>query len=438
MISDRFRRLGGNVFWLIANRMARMVVSVVVLGAVSRHLGVSQFGLLNYGISIAAIFSTVASLGFEGIVIRKLVQHPDKTSVILCTSFWMRLIGGIGAIGLVAAVSVASRDTSQGTLLCAVVSLGFLPGAMEVLELWFQKNILAKHTVKARVGSALVAGAMRLGLVASGASIMAFAWMQAIEAALAAAALVWVYRLHGETFREWRFDGACARRIFRECWPLILSGVLVAVYFRVEQFLVKRQLGDFSVGIYYASVRVVEMWGFIPTVILATVYPILVEKHASGSLEDRDRRLQLIFDVLTGMGFLVAISVTGLAPLLVPVVFGAEFAPAAHVLMIHAWMAPVMFSACVRSQYMLLEDATVYHTFAAAMGIAINIPLTLVLMRFFDANGAAMAVVATSWFTGFGSSFLFKKIRPCGTFQARALLVPVRWRLVLASLKQLK
>ncbi len=438
MNSNRLRQLGGNVFWLVANRIVRMLISVVVLGAVGRHLGVEQFGQLNYAISLAAVFATVAGLGFEAIVIRELVRDPASTSRTLCSAFLLRLVGGLLAIVLVLAASLVAGDHPSQVVLAVIVSVGFLPGALEVIELWFQKNIQAKHTVIVRIAAAILAGGLRLVLVWQGAAVSAFAVMQIVESALAAAALVWVYRARGESFREWRGDWSIAVRLLRDTWPLTLSGILVACYFRVEQLLVKQVLGDYSAGIYYASVRIVEMWGFVPVVLLATIYPLLVEKYRISEVVERQRQMQIVFDVMTTLGLLTAVIVGLTASTLVPLIFGQEYYPAAKVLMIHAWIVPVTFSGSVRAQYLLLENANIYHTVVAVIGIAINVPLTLWLMGLYGSAGAAWGLLITTWFTGMGTSFIFPRLRPCGMLQLRAFFAPLRWRSAIGLLQKLK
>ncbi len=438
MNSNRLHQLGGNVFWLVANRIVRMLIAVIVLGAVGRHLGVEQFGQLNYAISLAAVFATVAGLGFEAIVIRELVRDPAATGRILCSALVLRLTGGLFAILLVLAASLVVGDHPSQVLLAVIVSVGFLPGALEVIELWFQKNIQARHTVVARIAAAILAGGLRLLLVWQGAAVSAFAVMQVVETALAGAALAWVYRARGESFREWRCDWSIAGRLLRDTWPLMLSGLLVAAYFRVEQLLVKQVLGDYSAGIYYASVRVVEMWSFIPVVILATLYPILVEKHQASELLARQRQMQIVFDILTALGFFTAVVVTLMATWLIPFLFGTQYSAAVPILMVHAWLAPVTFSGSVRAQYLLLENANIYHTLVAMIGIAINVPLTLWMMRSHGALGAAWAVLITSWFTGLGTSFLFPKLRPCVPMQLKALLLPFRMGPLLEALRRIR
>ncbi len=426
--SNRLRQLGGNVFWLVANRIVRMLIAVIVLGAVGRHLGVEQFGQLNYAISLAAVFATVAGLGFEAIVIRELVREPSTTGRILCSAFALRVLGGLLAILLVWMASMVAGDHPSQVLLAVIVSVGFLPGALEVIELWFQKNIQAKHTVIVRIAASIVAGGLRLVLVWQGAAVSAFAVMQVVETALAAAALIWVYQARGESFREWRCDWGIAKRLLHDTWPLMLAGLLVAAYFRVEQILVKQVLGDYSAGIYYASVRVVEMWGFVPVILLTTIYPLLVEKHRESGESGRRHQMQTVFDIMTSLGVMTAVVVSLAATTLIPIIFGKEYGPAANILMVHAWIAPVTFSGSVRAQYLLLENANLYHTVVALIGIAINVPLTLWLMGLYGSIGAAWGLLITTWFTGLGTSFIFPRLRPCGVLQLRAFLAPLRWR----------
>src|SRR5436190_20843729 len=97
----RLNRVGQNIVWLVSDRVLRMALGVVVLGVVARYLGPAQFGVLNYAISLTAIFAAVASLGIDGIVIRELVKTPERTREIMGTAFALRMIGGVVAVGIV-------------------------------------------------------------------------------------------------------------------------------------------------------------------------------------------------------------------------------------------------------------------------------------------------------------------------------------------------
>ena len=414
-----------------------MLIGIVVVGAVARYLGPDQFGVLNYAISLTAIFSVLASLSLEGIVIRELVSHPDQISRILGTSFGLRLLGSLAAILMVLLVSVCTQNEGNFTLLALIISMSFLPGSLEVIELWFQKSIQAKYTVIGRIASTVIASALKLIFVYFEAPLEVFAAMQCVDALLGGLALVIAFKTRGQKITSWTFDRPLARVLIRECWPLVFSGFLLSACSRVDQILVKEVLGDRAVGVYYSALRISEVWGIIPSALLTTVYPLLVAKRREAP-EKYSARLQTLFDLLTGLGYVFALATTLLGGFLIPFIFGAEYKSAVPILLIQAWAAPLTCSALARAQCMLLEKQTLLYTPIALLYLAINIPLAIFLMERFGTVGAAFGVLISSICSGYLTSFMFPVLRPWGFIQTKAFLMPFRFRKVYRTVKHLR
>lgn len=72
---DGVRRYGFNMSWLLLEKVFRMAVGFTVGVYVARKLGPDNFGILNYAISFAAIFSILVNLGLDQILIRELVKR---------------------------------------------------------------------------------------------------------------------------------------------------------------------------------------------------------------------------------------------------------------------------------------------------------------------------------------------------------------------------
>ncbi len=437
MFSDKLKRLSANVFWLAFNRVFRMAVGVVVLGAVGRYLGPASFGVFNYAVTLATLFVSVATLGFEGIVIRELVRAPDRTNEILGTAFWLRLGGGFVGLVLVLLTGLVVQDSKVTLILALIVSMGFFPQSFEVIDLWFQKNIEAKFGVFARLFAVILSAGIKLWLVAIRAPLSAFAVAVALDAGIAAVALIAIYRWRGKSVMDWKYSGTLARRMLKDSWPLVLSGVLVGVYVRVEQFLVMSFLGESSMGIYFAALRVSETWGMIPMMLLSTVYPMLAAQRERNP-ENYRVAFQTIFDGLTILGFAIALVMSVISPWVVKALYGAQYSDAAAVLIVQAWCAPIVFSGSVRGQYFLLENLTIYHTFAALIGIAVNFSIGIVLMARFGTVGAALGALIGYLVAGYVSSFLFASLRPCGAMQTKAFLWPFRFRSFLAAVDKFR
>ena len=437
MFSDKLKRLSANVFWLAFNRVFRMAVGVVVLGAVGRHLGPASFGVFNYAVNLATLFVSVATLGFEGIVIRELVRTPDRTNEILGTAFWLRLCGGLVGLVLVLLTGLVVQDSKVTLILALIVSMGFFPQSFEVIDLWFQKNIEAKFGVFARLFSVLLGAGIKLWFVAIRAPLSAFAVAVVLDAGIAAFALIAIYRWRGKSVMDWKYSSTLAMRILKDSWPLVLSGVLVGVYVRVEQFLVMSFLGERSMGIYFAALRVSETWAMIPMMLLSTVYPMLAAQRERNS-ENYRVAFQTIFDGLTILGFAIALVMSAISPWVVKALYGAQYSDAAAVLIVQAWCAPIVFSGSVRGQYFLLENLTIYHTFAALIGIAVNLAAGIILMARFGTVGAALGALIGYLVAGYVSSFLFASLRSCGAMQTKSFLWPFRFRSFLSAVSRFR
>jgi PST family polysaccharide transporter len=318
-----------------------------------------------------------------------------------------------------------------------VVSLAFFPQSFEVIDLWFQKSIQSKYTIVAKAVAVLLGAAARFWLVAVNASLMAFGAMTILDAVLNAIALVFIFHRRGQTIRTWRFCKPEALVLFQDSWPLILSGILVAVYTRVEQVLVMNKLGEHNAGIYYAAVRITDLWGFIPGLILPSVYPLLVQARESNR-ERYVQRLQIVFDLLTGLGYAAAIVVSLASPLLIGAIYGSRYQQAAAILAVRAWITPITFSGSVRAQYFLMERTTIYHTWSALVGIGCNIGLALALMPHFMALGAAISVLISYAISAYLTSAIFARLRECLVLQTKAFLLPFRLAAFIRSLRQLR
>jgi len=75
----------------MAERVLRMAVALFVGVYVARYLGPIQFGQLSYAISFAGLFSALAMLGLDGIVIRELVKDESRRDELLGTAFWLKI-----------------------------------------------------------------------------------------------------------------------------------------------------------------------------------------------------------------------------------------------------------------------------------------------------------------------------------------------------------
>ncbi|MEM5807336.1 MAG: oligosaccharide flippase family protein [Candidatus Aenigmatarchaeota archaeon] len=75
-------RYFANTSWFFAEKVLRMIVGLFVGVWVLRFLGTKKFGLLGYAKSFVGLFSAIATLGLDGIVVRELVKDEIRINYV--------------------------------------------------------------------------------------------------------------------------------------------------------------------------------------------------------------------------------------------------------------------------------------------------------------------------------------------------------------------
>ena len=79
IIHNGLKKYFANTSWLFLGKIVRMVVGLFIGIWVARYLGPSQYGLLSYAQAFVGLFSPIATLGLDTIVVRDLVQDENKS-----------------------------------------------------------------------------------------------------------------------------------------------------------------------------------------------------------------------------------------------------------------------------------------------------------------------------------------------------------------------
>jgi PST family polysaccharide transporter len=415
------RRIFWNSSWLFVDRAIRMGFGLVVGVWIARYLGPAEFGLLNYSQAIVALVTILASLGLERIVVRDLVLEPEAKGEILATALTLRVVGGLVAWGASVGLALVLNPASPRIWgLVAILGGGILAQAADVVDYWYQSRTESKYPVLAKNGAFLVTVLLRVGLILAKAPLVWFAAALTLELALAALALVLVYRGTGGTFLGWRPRRLRAGRLLRESWPLILSGLAVMLYMRIDQLMLQRLSGEAAVGIYSAAVRISEVWYFVPVAIVASAAPAIVEGKQLGEAVYRQRNMKL-FRSLVALSLGVSVLLSLASGLIVRRLFGEAYAAAGPVLAIHAWTSVFVALAIAQGPWMVAEGFTMMALRRALAGALVNTVLNLLFIPKYGFLAAAFNTLVAQAFAATVVNVFSARSRPIFYMQLRAL-----------------
>ena len=181
-----FRKYFANTSWLLGERVLRMAVSLFVGIYVARYLGPERYGLLSYALSFVWLFSALASFGLEDILVRELVRRPEQRNYLLGTVFWLKVCGSVVMGAAIAAVLHFKAEDQQSHWLIALIALGFLFQATNVVEFYFQSQVQSKFTVQTQIMQQLITSLFKIYLVWNEAELVWFALALMLDQAVVA------------------------------------------------------------------------------------------------------------------------------------------------------------------------------------------------------------------------------------------------------------
>ncbi len=393
--SPKLLQILSNIGWLTSDKILRMGIGLLVGVWVARYLGPQQYGLLSYAAAFVALFAAIANLGLNGIVVRDLVQDPANSDTTMGTSFVLSVLGGFSAFCLsLLAISYARPDDELAKFIVVLLSLLMVFKATDVVRYWFESQVQSKYVVWMENGIFLAVSSVKIGLIVAEAPLMAFVWAICIESLIVATGLLGVYAWKGGKLAAWRFRFARAKDLLKDSWPLILSGLAIMVYMRIDQIMLGQMLGDESVGIYTAAVRISEVWYFIPMVISASVFPSIIEAKKKSKTQYY-RHLQKLFNLILMLSLGVAIQMTFLSNWVVTLLFGNAYQQSGTVLAIHIWAGIFVSLGVASGNWFLIEGLQRYSFYRTLAGAFVNIGLNIVMIPKFGVIGAAWATVVS-------------------------------------------
>lgn len=412
-----------NSGWLLGDRLVRMAVGVFINVWIARYLGPEQFGLWSYCISFAGLFVVFSNLGLDTIIVRELIRTPENEAKILGTAFFMKFVAGITTFLLTLfAISLVRNGDGLTLWLVGFYSGGYIFQSLFVIDSYFQSRVESRYTVISS-GVAFVLGVIaKIILLLMHAPLVALAAVGLGEMAFTTLFFVIAYRANQRQISLWTYQHQLARELLTYSWPMILSGVSIMIFLRMDQIMIGSMLGDREVGIFAAAARMSELSFFVPMVIIASATSSIIQAKTQGGGVYL-LRLQKLMDLTALLSLSVAILMTFFSGLIIHVLFGAAYAEAAPLLAVHAWSGLFSCLGAASGIWMTAEGLQKNMFYRTFLGMLVNIVLNYWWIPIYGVIGAAMATICSQMIMSYLSDFFLRATRQIFYMKTRSLLM---------------
>jgi lipopolysaccharide exporter len=410
-VADGLARVGfrGAVWQGLALVSAKGVVLLTTI-VLARLLSPEQYGLVAVALVLMAYVETVADAG----VAQALVYFPASAvaarsallvSVVLGASLATLAILAAPWIGALFELPDVAPLVKVLAISLLATSLGAVPEALLRRDLQFKKLAIAP------VLRAAITGLLSLILAFAGYGAFSLAAGTA-AGSVAYAASCWFLVGRRAPWQIWRVAKHALRSVLKFGVPVAGSNLLARLIFDVDYLIIASILGAQALGYYTLAFRLPEALIINVFFVLSTVlFPLYTQvQNQPERLRDgylRGVRIQSLYGMTAGIGLAV------LAPVIVPLVFGAKWTDSVIPrIFLSLYAAARSLGAGANDVYKAIGRPGISITFSAVR-LVVLVPI-LMLASQWGIQGVACAQMATATLFAFGMQTVAAKVLGIG------------------------
>lgn len=381
-----------NMSWLFVSQIIASICGFIWTIVIARYLGVNDYGVLGFAISLSGILGITMDLGVNSHVVREIATNYDLTPKYLGNAIPLKSLFVIGTFILTLIILIllkANQLTIIITLLFTIemvfkTFMGLLNGSFQAYEEGKYQgigNILLNIILLIFI---LISIFTDLGIFGITLSYVVANFIP----------LIYEYIVFTKKFAKpkFEFDIDFCKNIAMFALPFALSGIFYSIYYSVDTVMLSNIIGDYATGIYNASYKLISVLTVFYSVYTAVLYPVM-----SKFFKNDEKLLVVVFEksvkYLSLIILPIAIATMLYSTDIILLIFGIEFNESASALSILIWTVCLLFinGACgtlLNASHKEMTVTKVY--FIAAI---FNILLNLFMIPHYSYDGAAISTV---------------------------------------------
>jgi O-antigen/teichoic acid export membrane protein len=387
------RRVARNTAAQAAGKAAVLAIGAASIAVTTRYLGTAGYGSFALALALVQMLGVLADAGLSAVVVREISREPERTASLVGNALTVRLLLGLGVVALAALLALVLPYSPDVRRAVVIAGVPFLLGlASSSVAAVFQARLQMWRASVADVAGRLAAFVALVVVVTADLGFLAVVATTAVGAAVAlAVSLALVREL-----------APVGPRTDRQEWrELVIAGVPIGVtlavnevYFRADTFILSLFRPFSEVGLYTFAYRVYELLALFPAIVMTSIFPLL-SRFVGARRDAAQRVIDAAADLFVAVGVPIAAGGLVLAPELVRVVAGEEFAHAATPLRLllcastPAWISGLLGYALIAAGR---QRSVLVLSIAA---LTLNVALNLALVPSYGPDAAAAVALGS-------------------------------------------
>lgn len=404
------RTIFKNMSWLAISQVITSVLAFIWTILIARYLGVSDYGIFGFAVSLTSMLAVCGDLGISTHIIRSIATDYNISDKYLGNAIplkvFLYIIYAIIVYGILLAFG-SSKLTIYVSMLLVIETA--IKGFCSLFYGVFQAHEKGKYqgvanTILAIATFAFISGACYFDLGLSG-----ITWAYVLANVLTIA-----YTIYGLLkyfiVPKFKFDFSFWKQLILWGIPFALSGIFYTIYYSIDIVMLTKLIGDYATGIYNATYKLINVLTLFYSIYTAVIFPVMSKQYKNQesslilvSFEKSTKYLSLVT-------IPISVAVLIYAPDIIHFIYGNQYEHAAEVLQILIWTVCFLFINGAASNLLNACHKEVSVTKIYCIAAIVNIILNIFMIPAYSYIGASVSTVLSEIVILFLEIYALKKI----------------------------
>ncbi|BAW31300.1 MAG TPA: oligosaccharide flippase family protein [Methanothermobacter sp.] len=388
--SEEYKVIAENFFSLSLLQILVYVMPLITLPYLTRVLGVTNYGLVNFAIAFNTYFQVLTDYGFALSAVREISINRDNITKISSIFSSVMIIKGILTIisFIILITVVFSSQKFASNWLLYLFAFGLVIGTT-LSPTWFYQGMeRMKYITILNVIANLIFLVTIFTFIKKPSDYIYVPLLQSLGPIIAGIISLWIIR----TKFNVKFHIPSSKQIietFKDSTQFFLSRASVSIYTNSNSFFLGLFAGNTAVGYYSAAEKIYVAAQGLYGPLIQVIYPYMA-KTKNKIFHRKILKYTLIFNTLL-CGLIII-----MAPFIVKVLFGVAYMPSAWVLRLFAIALMVaMPSILLGYPYLAVFGQQKYANGSVIVGSLVHLAMLLIVSPFINIYIVATLVIIT-------------------------------------------
>ncbi len=399
-----------NSLFLMSDKVLKMLGGFIIGALIARYLGTYNYGEYSYLLVFTSIFWVIADLGVDSILHKEISKNEKSVNIIFSSVIFLKIFVGIIVILVMNIISFyVNVDVGNFSKYLLIYSVVFLIKPFETIKIYFQYLQASKYEVISSQVAYILGIICRILILILKLDYVYLVYLLVFESFVFSSFLIYFYRYkYSKKIRVKFVSIEYIKYLLKESYHFILANLMIILYMRIDQLMIKKMLPLDELAIYSVGVKFAEVWYFIPISITVSYASILINTYSKSKKEYEKQIVSCGIKLfLISVVFVMGICI--FSPLFIKLLYGEEYVRASMIMSIYSFTGIYVSFGLLFNNHIIAKGHNYLKTRLSILGFLLNLLLNVVLIRHIGIVGSALATFASEFVVGYVYYFFDKR-----------------------------